>query len=154
MALHTRARQNECGESLARARPGSFLPTVRDSSLGAIARRRLEVPLFRLLRFRALRFECGRSNAGFFESKRARLCGTRERACRSRMSRLKCALRTFADCALPFSSFSEIGQRVRVCGGAIGRGEGVFLSENGDQSLVISVDVFSVRWRYASTATT
>src|SRR5258705_87026 len=37
--------------------------------------------------------------------------------------------------------FLKVGQRVRVCGGAMDGVEGVFLSENGDQSLVISVEV-------------
>jgi transcription antitermination factor NusG len=37
--------------------------------------------------------------------------------------------------------FLKVGQRVRVCGGAMDGVEGVFLSENGDNSLVISVDV-------------
>ena len=37
--------------------------------------------------------------------------------------------------------FLKVGQRVRVCGGAMDGVEGVFLSENGDHSLVISVDV-------------
>ena len=36
--------------------------------------------------------------------------------------------------------FLKAGQRVRVKGGALDGVEGVFLSENGDHSLVISVD--------------
>ena len=36
--------------------------------------------------------------------------------------------------------FLKAGQRVRVRGGALDGVEGVFLSENGDQSLIISVD--------------
>jgi transcription antitermination factor NusG len=34
----------------------------------------------------------------------------------------------------------KVGQRVRVCGGAMDGIEGVFVSENGDQSLIISID--------------
>ena len=37
--------------------------------------------------------------------------------------------------------FLQAGQRVRVRGGALDGVEGVFLSENGDHSLVISIDV-------------
>jgi len=37
--------------------------------------------------------------------------------------------------------FLKAGQRVRVCGGALDGIEGVFLSENGDNSLVVSVEV-------------
>jgi transcription antitermination factor NusG len=36
--------------------------------------------------------------------------------------------------------FLKVGQRVRVRGGAMDGVEGVFLSENGDHSLIISVD--------------
>jgi transcription antitermination factor NusG len=36
--------------------------------------------------------------------------------------------------------FLKVGQRVRVSGGAMDGVEGVFLSENGDHSLVISVE--------------
>jgi transcription antitermination factor NusG len=36
--------------------------------------------------------------------------------------------------------FLKVGQRVRIRGGAMDGVEGVFLSENGDRSLVISVD--------------
>lgn len=37
--------------------------------------------------------------------------------------------------------FLKAGQRVRVRGGALDGVEGIFLSENGDHSLVVSVDV-------------
>jgi transcription antitermination factor NusG len=36
--------------------------------------------------------------------------------------------------------FLKVGQRVRIRGGAMDGVEGVFLSENGDHSLIISVD--------------
>jgi transcription antitermination factor NusG len=36
--------------------------------------------------------------------------------------------------------FLKVGQRVRVRGGAMNGVEGMFLSENGDHSLIISVD--------------
>ncbi len=44
--------------------------------------------------------------------------------------------------AAPWRShpFLKVGQRVRVRGGAFDGVEGIFLSENGDHSLVISID--------------
>ncbi len=37
--------------------------------------------------------------------------------------------------------FLKIGQRVRICGGAMDGVEGVLLARNGDRTLVVSVDV-------------
>jgi transcription antitermination factor NusG len=39
-----------------------------------------------------------------------------------------------------FHPFLKVGQRVRIRGGALDGIEGIFLSRNGDQTLVISVD--------------
>jgi transcription antitermination factor NusG len=52
-------------------------------------------------------------------------------------------VRTVLSQAAPWRShpFLKVGQRVRIRGGALDGVEGVFLSENGDHSLVISVDV-------------
>jgi transcription antitermination factor NusG len=38
-------------------------------------------------------------------------------------------------------SFLRIGQRVRVCGGALDGMQGILVAENGDRSLVISVEL-------------
>jgi hypothetical protein len=42
--------------------------------------------------------------------------------------------------------FPGLGQQVRVCDGAMNGVEGVFLSENGDHSLVIFVHATTGRW--------
>ena len=44
---------------------------------------------------------------------------------------------------LPCSNhpFLKIGQRVRICGGAMDGVEGVLLASNGDRTLIVSVDV-------------
>jgi transcription antitermination factor NusG len=43
---------------------------------------------------------------------------------------------------LPWAShpFLKIGQRVRICSGALDGMEGILVSRNGDNTLVISVD--------------
>jgi transcription antitermination factor NusG len=53
------------------------------------------------------------------------------------------SIRTVVSQTAPCRShpFLKVGQRVRVRGGALDGIEGVFLSENGDQSLIISIDV-------------
>jgi transcription antitermination factor NusG len=52
------------------------------------------------------------------------------------------AVRALLNGSLPWSNhpFLKIGQRVRVCGGALEGVEGVLVSRNGDRTLIISVD--------------
>jgi transcription antitermination factor NusG len=52
------------------------------------------------------------------------------------------SVRTLMKEQLPWSSypFLKIGQRVRLCSGALEGLEGILISRNGDQALVISVD--------------
>jgi len=52
------------------------------------------------------------------------------------------AVRTVLTGELPWTNhpFLKIGQRVRICGGALEGVEGVLVSRNGDRTLVISVD--------------
>jgi transcription antitermination factor NusG len=53
------------------------------------------------------------------------------------------SVRTLLSQTAPWRShpFVKAGQRVRIRGGALDGVEGVFVSENGDHSLVVSVDV-------------
>jgi len=52
------------------------------------------------------------------------------------------AVRSLVETELPWSShpFLKIGQRVRIRSGALDGMEGILLSRNGDQTLVISID--------------
>ena len=52
------------------------------------------------------------------------------------------AVRNLMESELPWSNhpFLKIGQRVRICSGALNGVEGVLTSRNGDRTLVISVD--------------
>ncbi len=45
--------------------------------------------------------------------------------------------------SLPWSAhpFLKIGQRVRICSGALKGVEGILIARNGDRTLVVSVDV-------------
>lgn len=53
------------------------------------------------------------------------------------------SVRTLLSQAAPWRShpFVKAGQRVRIRGGALDGVEGIFVSENSDHSLVVSVDV-------------
>jgi transcription antitermination factor NusG len=52
------------------------------------------------------------------------------------------AVRNLVEGDIPWSShpFLKIGQRVRICSGALNGLEGILVSRNGDRTLVISVD--------------
>jgi transcription antitermination factor NusG len=52
------------------------------------------------------------------------------------------AVRNLVESEIPWSAhpFLKIGQRVRICSGALNGVEGVLTSRNGDRTLVISVD--------------
>jgi transcription antitermination factor NusG len=51
-------------------------------------------------------------------------------------------VRNLVESEIPWSAhpFLKIGQRVRICSGALNGVEGVLTSRNGDRTLVISVD--------------
>ena len=142
-ALHTRARHERVVEHRLREQGmEAFLPTVRETHRWSDRKKTVEVPLFSCYVF----VRCSLSSED-----RTRVCrvesalgfvGTRGTGVPipdEQIENVRSALSQTAPCRS--HPFLKVGQRVRVCGGAMDGVEGVFLSENGDQSLVISVDV-------------
>jgi transcription antitermination factor NusG len=142
-ALHTRARHERMVEHRLREQGmEAFLPTVRETHRWSDRKKTVEVPLFSCYVFvrcalsaedrtRVYRVE---SALGFVGTRGAGVPIPDEQ-----IESVRAALSQTAPCRS--HPFLKVGQRVRVCGGAMDGVEGVFLSENGDQSLVISVDV-------------
>ena len=142
-ALHTRARHERAVEHRLREQGmEAFLPTVRETHRWSDRKKTVEVPLFSCYVFvrcalsaedrtRVYRVE---SALGFVGTR-----GTGVPIPDEQIENVRSALLQTAPCRS--HPFLKVGQRVRVCGGAMDGVEGVFLSENGDQSLVISVDV-------------
>jgi len=142
-ALHTRARHERVVENRLREQGlEAFLPTVRETHRWSDRKKTLEVPLFSCYvfvrcalsaedRMRVFRID---SALGFVGTR-----GTGVPIPDEQIENVRSVLSQTAPCRS--HPFLKIGQRVRVCGGAMDGVEGVFLSENGDQSLVISVDV-------------
>src|SRR5882757_948543 len=139
-ALHTRSRHERVVEHRLREQGmETFLPTIRETHRWSDRKKSVDVPLFscyvfvrcalsekdRTLVYRAL---------GFVGTR-----GTGVAIPDEQNEDIRTALSQTAPCRS--HPFLKVGQRVRVCGGAMDGVEGVFLSENGDQSLVISVDV-------------
>jgi len=142
-ALHTRARHERVVENRLREQGlEAFLPTVRETHRWSDRKKTLEVPLFSCYvfvrcalsaedRMRVFRID---SALGFVGTR-----GTGVPIPDEQIENVRSVLSQTAPCRS--HPFLKVGQRVRVCGGAMDGVEGVFLSENGDQSLVISVDV-------------
>ena len=142
-ALHTRARHERVVENRLREQGmETFLPIVREVHKWSDRKKKVEVPLFGCYVFvrcalnaedrtRVRRVD---SVLGFVGVQGAGLPIPDEQ-----IESIRTVLAKGTSwCAHPFL---QVGQRVRVRGGALDGLEGVFLSENGDHSLVISVDV-------------
>ena len=142
-ALHTRARHERVAEHRLREQGmETFLPTVYETHRWSDRKKSVEVPLFSCYVF----VRCALSPAdrtrvyrvdsihGFVGTRGAGMSIPDEQ-----IESVRAALSQPAPCRS--HPFLKVGQRVRVCGGAMDGVEGVFLSENGDQSLVISVEV-------------
>ena len=141
-ALHTRARHEKAVERrLHDQGMETFLPTTMEVHRWSDRKKKVEVPLFNCYVFlrcalsaedrtRVYQIE---SVHGFVGS-----CGASLPIPDEQIEGIRKVLTE----AVPWRSypFLKAGQRVRVRGGAMDGVEGVFVSENGDHSLIISVD--------------
>jgi transcription antitermination factor NusG len=142
-ALHTRARHERVVETRLREQGmGTFLPIVQEVHRWSDRKKKVEVPLFSCYVFVhcALRPE-DRTMVHRVDSVLG-FVGVRGAGVPIPDEQIE-SIRSVLAQATPWRAhpFLKTGQRVRVRGGALDGVEGVFLSENGDHSLVISVDV-------------
>lgn len=142
-ALHTRARHERAVESRLREQGlDTFLPTMREVHRWSDRKKTVDVPLFSCYVF----VRCGLGAEDRTKIYRVDsilgVVGTRGAGSPIPDEQIEGVRAVLAQTA-PWRSrpFLKAGQRVRVCGGAMDGVEGIFLSENGDNSLVISVDV-------------
>ena len=142
-ALHTRARHERVVEHRLREQGmETFLPTVVETHRWSDRKKTVEVPLFSCYVFvRCVLNSDDRTRVYRVESVHG-FVGTRGAGIPIPDEQIESVRRVLSQPA-PCRShpFLKVGQRVRVCGGAMDGVEGIFLSENGDQSLVISVEV-------------
>jgi transcription antitermination factor NusG len=141
-ALHTRARHEKVVERRLRDHGmETFLPVVQEVHRWSDRTKKVEVPLFGCYVFVRCALGPGDRTAvyridsvlGFVGAKGAGMPIPDEQID---------SVRTVLEQSAPWRShpFLKAGQRVRVRGGALEGIEGVFLSENGDHSLIISID--------------
>jgi transcription antitermination factor NusG len=141
-ALHTRARHEKAIELRLRDQGmETFVPTTLEVHRWSDRKKKVEVPLFSCYVF----VRCGlsaedRTRVYQVESVHG-FVGSRGASLPIPDEQIDSIRRVLSQTA-PWRSypFLKVGQRVRVRGGAMDGVEGVFVSENGDHSLIISVD--------------
>jgi transcription antitermination factor NusG len=141
-ALHTRARHEKAIERrLHDQGMEAFVPTTMEVHRWSDRKKKVEVPLFSCYVFLrcALSAE-DRTRVYQVESVHG-FVGMRGSSLPIPDEQIDSIQKVLAQTA-PWRSypFLKVGQRVRVRGGAMDGVEGVFLSENGERSLIISVD--------------
>ncbi len=141
-ALHTRARHEKVIERRLREQGmEAFVPTTMEVHRWSDRKKKVEVPLFSCYVFLrcALSAE-DRTRVYQVESVHG-FVGMRGSSLPIPDEQIEGIQKVLAQTA-PWRSypFLKVGQRVRVRGGAMDGVEGVFLSENGDRSLIISID--------------
>jgi transcription antitermination factor NusG len=141
-ALHTRARHEKAIERrLQDQGMETFVPTTMEVHRWSDRKKKVEVPLFSCYVFvRCTLSAEDRAHVYQVESVHG-FVGTRGSSLPIPNEQIDSIQKILAQTA-PWRSypFLKVGQRVRVRGGAMDGVEGVFLSENGDHSLIISVD--------------
>ncbi len=141
-ALHTRARHEKAIERRLRDQGmETFVPTTMEVHRWSDRKKKVEVPLFNCYVFlRCALSEEDRKRVYQVESVHG-FVGSRGVALPIPDEQIESIQKVLAGTA-PWRShpFLKVGQRVRVRGGAMDGVEGVFLSENGDHSLIISIE--------------
>lgn len=142
-ALHIRARHERVVEHRLREQGmETFLPIVRETHRWSDRKKIVEVPLFSCYVFVRCALNSEDRTRVYRVESVLGFVGTRGMGVPipdAQIENVRTALSQAAPCRS--HPFLKVGQRVRVVGGAMDGVEGVFLSENNDQSLVISVDV-------------
>ena len=141
-ALHTRARHEKTVERRLRDQGmETFLPVTTEMHRWSDRTKKVEVPLFSCYVFvRCALSTEDRTRVHRVESVHG-FVGSRGASLPIPDQQIESIQKVLTQSA-PWRSypFLKVGQRVRVRGGAMDGVEGVFLSENGDHSLIISVE--------------
>jgi transcription antitermination factor NusG len=141
-ALHTRARHEKSVEKRLREKGmETFLPVSHELHTWSDRKKKVEMPLFNCYVFVRCKLSAEDRTKVYEVDSIHGFVGVRGAGVPIPDEQIE-AIRTVLEKKTPWRShpFLKAGQRVRVRGGALDGIEGVFLSENGDNSLVISVD--------------
>jgi transcription antitermination factor NusG len=141
-ALHTRARHEKTVERrLQEQGMETFLPTAVETHRWSDRKKKVEVPLFSCYVFLRCALSAEDRKRVYQVESVHGFVGSRGTSLPIPDEQID-SIRKVVTQSVPWRAypFLKVGQRVRVRGGAMDGVEGVFLSENGDHSLVISVD--------------
>jgi transcription antitermination factor NusG len=140
-ALHTRVRHEKSVERRLRDRGMEvFLPTTLEVHRWSDRKKKVEVPLFSCYVFvRCALSAEDRTRVYQMESVHG-FVGVRGASLPIPDEQIESIQKVLTESAGRSHPFLKVGQRIRICGGAMDGVEGLFLSENGDHSLIISVD--------------
>jgi transcription antitermination factor NusG len=142
-ALHTRARHERVVEHRLREQGmETFLPTMQEVHRWSDREKKVDVPLFNCYVFVRCSLGAEDRTQIYRVDSILGVVGSRGVGLPIPDEQID-SVRTLLAQKSPWRAhpFLKAGQRVRVRGGAMDGVEGVFVSENGDHSLVISVDV-------------
>jgi transcription antitermination factor NusG len=141
-ALHTRARHEKVVENRLREQGlETFLPISEEVRRWSDRNKKIEVPLFNCYVFVHCALNAEDRTRIYRVDSVLGVVGIRGAGMAIPDEQIE-GVRTLLKQKAPWRAhpFLKIGQRVRVRGGALDGVEGVFVSENGDNSLIISVD--------------
>lgn len=141
-ALHTRARHEKVVERRLREQGmETFLPMAQEIHRWSDRKKKVEVPLFSCYVFVHCALNATAKMSVYQVDSVLGFVGTRGVGQPIPEEQIN-GIRTVLSQSSPWRlhPFLKVGQRVRIRGGALDGVEGAFVSENGDHSLIISVD--------------
>jgi transcription antitermination factor NusG len=142
-AVHTRARHEKMvAMRLRELGLNSFLPLVKETHRWSDRKKVVEIPLFSCYVFVQMAPENKERLAVCSTDGVVQIVGSRGQGIPIPKEQIE-AVRLLLSEQLPWTEhpFLKVGQRVRICGGAMDGVEGILLARNGDRTLVVSVDV-------------
>jgi transcription antitermination factor NusG len=140
-ALHTRVRHEKSVERRLRDRGMEvFLPITLEVHRWSDRKKRVEVPLFSCYVFVRCALSAEDRTRVYQVQSVHGFVGVRGASLPIPDEQIESIQKVLTQSAGRSHPFLKVGQRIRIRGGAMDGVEGVFLSENGDHSLIISVD--------------
>ncbi|MGD0509867.1 MAG: UpxY family transcription antiterminator [Terriglobales bacterium] len=140
-ALHTRARHEKAIERRLREQGmETFVPTTMELHRWSDRKKKVEVPLFSCYVFVRSTLSAEDRTCVYQVESVHGFVGSRGASLPIPDEQIESIRKVLTQAAGRSHPFLKAGQRVRVRGGAMDGVEGIFLSENGDHSLIISID--------------
>jgi transcription antitermination factor NusG len=142
-AVHTRARHEKAvALRLRELGLNSFLPLVKETHRWSDRKKTVELPLFSCYVFVQMSPDGKQRLPVCTTDGVLQIVGSRGQGMAIPTEQIE-AVRLLLAEQLPWSEhpFLKVGQRVRICGGAMDGVEGILTARNGDRTLVVSVDV-------------